>query len=85
MLKGLEPSYEKSSQSWRDLHSPAWCSVRRFPSLPISLILICYKRATAASIARLVIYIEILHATEAGVELDTNRKIRPSIFTYLAY
>lgn len=32
------------------------------------------SRAVAASVARLVIYIEILHATEAGVDLDTNRK-----------
>ena len=31
-------------------------------------------RAVAASIARLVIYIEILHATEANVDLDSNRK-----------
>lgn len=36
-------------------------------------------RAVAASIARLVIYIEILHATEAGVDLDTNRKTLPRI------
>ena len=35
------------------------------------------SRAVAASIARLVIYIEILHATESGVDLDTNRKTPP--------
>lgn len=35
------------------------------------------SRAVVASIARLVIYIEILHATESGVDLDTNRKTAP--------
>ncbi|CAD6593849.1 MAG: hypothetical protein ASARMPREDX12_007700 [Alectoria sarmentosa] len=48
--------------------------------LGVTCVLLLGATAIAASIARLVIYLEVLHATEAGVDLDTNLCITAALW-----
>ena len=72
-MTGLETSSEDHQESRYNVHSFAWGNVRLLRLDSVVMVFMGHLRAVAASIARLVIYIEILHATEADVELDTNR------------